>query len=500
MDETYTSLRISGYTETQVAENLLERPIVSLQDLHQYQRLSPNKNIIDTIEGLAAEEPQLPPLYFVLVRFWVQLFGDSVTVIRSFSAVLSVLAFPCLYWLCLELFESSLVGWLACALLAVSPFQLVYAQEARQYSLWTVAILLSSTSLLRAMRVNTWRSWAIYAATVALGLYSHLFFALVIIAHAIYVFVINNCRWRKRLKAYSLSVLVASIAFLPWIVVILKNYQQALKMTAAQEIRPPVLYFVKSWLGNLSRNFIDTGFSSSSPFTVPWPSLVFPSISIVLITALVIYSLYFLARYCQKKTWLFIFILIGFTSLALIIPDLVLGRRTSVTGRYMIPSYLGIQLSIAYLLGSKLNSILFKNWHNQFWNITLMALLTSGIISCTVVSQAQTWWNNLTDTHNEQLAQIINQATQPLIIQEVASSPPRYNVFNLVSLSYLLKPEVQFKFIPKDTTTEIPKTFINVFFVSPSPVLKSGIEKEYRVKIQPIEGVPKNRLWKLVKS
>jgi uncharacterized membrane protein len=166
----------------------------------------------------------------------------------------------------------------------------------------------------------------------------------------------------------------------------------------------------------------------------------------------------------------------------------------------MIPSYLGIQLSIAYLLGSKLNSILFKNWHNQFWNITLMALLTSGIISCTVVSQAQTWWNNLTDTHNEQLAQIINQATHPLIIQEVASSPPRYNVFNLVSLSYLLKPEVQFKFIPKDTTTEIPKTFINVFFVSPSPVLKSGIEKEYRVKIQPIEGVPKNRLWKLVKS
>lgn len=149
MDETYTSLRISGYTESEVAQQLLEGQILSLQDLHQYQRINPEKSIVDTVKGLATEEPQLAPLYFILVRFWAQMFGDSVVAIRSFSAFLSVLAFPCIYWLCLELFESSLVGGLACMLLAISPFQLVYAQEARQYSLWTVAILLSSASLLR---------------------------------------------------------------------------------------------------------------------------------------------------------------------------------------------------------------------------------------------------------------------------------------------------------------------------------------------------------------
>jgi len=125
MDETYTSLRISGYTESEVAQQLLESQILSLQDLHKYQRLNPEKSVVDTVKGIAAEEPQLPPLYFVLVRFWTQLFGDSVAAIRSFSAFLSLLAFPCIYWLCLELFESSLVGWLACALIAVSPFQLV---------------------------------------------------------------------------------------------------------------------------------------------------------------------------------------------------------------------------------------------------------------------------------------------------------------------------------------------------------------------------------------
>lgn len=498
MDETYTSLRISGYTESEVAQQLLEGQILSLQDLHQYQRINPEKSIVDTVKGLATEEPQLAPLYFILVRFWAQMFGDSVVAIRSFSAFLSVLAFPCIYWLCLELFESSLVGGLACMLLAISPFQLVYAQEARQYSLWTVAILLSSASLLRAIRINSWRSWGLYAATVAVGVYSHLFFVLVAIAQAIYLLVINQGRWSKTLKGYFLSSIVGIIAFSPWIVVILTNYKQALTMTAAQDTKTPLLYFLKSWLGNLSRNFIDTGFSSGSPFAVPWHSLVFPSLSILVITALVIYSLYFLGRSSPKRAWLFIFLLIGFTSLVIIIPDLILGRRTSVTGRYMIPAYLGIQLSVSYLLGSKINPTISSNRLHQFWKLILLALLTSGVISCVIISQSQTWWNNLTDTDNRQLAQIINQTSNPLVIQEIDSVPPRYNVFNLISLSYLLNSEVKFKFIPKNTVTQIPQEFSNIFFMAPSNALQSGIEKDYRTKIEPLDGNPESRLWKLV--
>lgn len=501
MDEVYTSLRISGYTESEVAHQLLKGKILSLQDLHKYQQINSDKSVVNTVKGLATEEPQLSPLYFILVRFWTQIFGDSVAAVRSFSAFLSLLAFPCIYWLCLELFESSPVGWLACALLAVSPFQLVYAQEARQYSLWTVAILLSSASLFRAIRVTTWRSWGIYAVTVALGLYSHLFFALVYTAQAIYVFAINKCRWSKTVKAYFLSSLLVIFSFAPWIAVIFKNYHQALKMTAAQDIKTPLLYFIKSWLGNLSRNFIDTGFSSSSPFAAPWPSLVFPSTSVLAIVTLVTYSLYFLSHHTSTKTWLFIFLLIGFTSFTIIIPDLILGRRTSVTGRYMIPTFLGIQLSVSYFFAAQVNPTFVRNqnWLRKFWQVILLALLTSGVISCAVVSQADTWWNNLTDTNNRQLAQIINQPSHPLIIQEIDSSPPRYNVFNLISLSYLLKPEVKFKFIRKNTATEIPQEFSHVFFMSPSYVLKSGIEKRYKTKVEPVKQIQGNRLWKLVK-
>jgi uncharacterized membrane protein len=163
---------------------------VKLGTLNTYKSISGlihKETVVDTVKGLALEEPQLAPLYFIATRFWVQLFGDSVAVTRSISAVFSLLALPCMYWLCLELFESSLTAWLAVSLLAVSPFQIVYAQEARPYSLFVLIILLSGAALLRGMRLKTNSSWAIYAATVALGFYSHLLFALVVLGHGIYV-------------------------------------------------------------------------------------------------------------------------------------------------------------------------------------------------------------------------------------------------------------------------------------------------------------------------
>jgi len=73
----------------------------------------------------------------------MQWFGSSVTVTRGLAALISLFVFPCIYWLCLKLFKS---GWMAMALVAVLPIHVVYAQEAREYSLWPAAILLSSVS------------------------------------------------------------------------------------------------------------------------------------------------------------------------------------------------------------------------------------------------------------------------------------------------------------------------------------------------------------------
>ena len=93
--------------------------LIGIGDLHKYQYPNPEKTALNTIDGLIAEESQLSPLYFVVVRWWVELFGNSIAITRSLSAFISLLTFPCMYWLCRELFESSSIGWIGMSIVAV---------------------------------------------------------------------------------------------------------------------------------------------------------------------------------------------------------------------------------------------------------------------------------------------------------------------------------------------------------------------------------------------
>jgi uncharacterized membrane protein len=109
---------------------------------------------LDTVKGLATEEPQLSPLYFIFARFWVQSLSPQVAAVRSLSAWISLLVFPRVYWLCWELFRSASVGWMAVTILAVGPFHALYGQEARPYMMFAVLVLLSDAILLRAIALQ----------------------------------------------------------------------------------------------------------------------------------------------------------------------------------------------------------------------------------------------------------------------------------------------------------------------------------------------------------
>jgi uncharacterized membrane protein len=96
-DETFTLLRISGYTESEVVSQVCNGQEIGVEDLQKYQRIALEKSLTDTVKSLAVEDSQHPPLYYLMVRLWVQKFGSSVAAIRSLSALMSLIAFPCLY-------------------------------------------------------------------------------------------------------------------------------------------------------------------------------------------------------------------------------------------------------------------------------------------------------------------------------------------------------------------------------------------------------------------
>ena len=493
-DETYTSLRVSGYLSDSATEEIFNGPVVSSKDLLKYQSISDQKNEIDTIKGLAIEEGQLPPFYFLVARFWAKLFGTSVTAIRSLPALVSLLLFPCAYWLCLELFESSMVGWVAMALVSVSPMHVLYAQEARPYCFWTVLTLLSSAVLLRAMRLQTKLLWGIYTAVTVVGLYTHLYTVLVLIAHGIYVFAREKVQVTKTVISYILAFFVTFIAGLLWYLTL--RYWQPPSLPVSAMIpasRIALMPLITRWLGNISRIIFDVNLDAMSSFKKTLP--VIPVIVFVLI--LLAYSIYFVCRHTSKPVYGFILTLIVFTSLPLMLGDLILGgHRLSGYARYLIPTYLGLQLAVAYLLTAKITSTSVNTWQQKFWKLVAIGVFSAGILSCTLSSQAETWWNKGLDQgkYAIPIAHIVNQADSPLLITE-------RELGEVIPLSRLLDPEVHILWGDTLHLAQLPNGYRNLFAFYPTKKLQERLEKQYNYKLKPVfltsEVTYETRLWQL---
>ncbi len=499
-DETFTSLRISGYTMSEAMAQLCNGQQIGVEDLQKYQRLAPEKTLADTIKSLALEDPQHSPIYYVLARFWAQWFGSSVAVIRSLSAIISLLVFPCIYWLCLELFNSSLVGWVAIALIAVSPFHVLYAQEAREYGLWSVTTLLSSATLLRAMRLKTKLSWGMYAVTVALGLYTFLFSGLVTIAHGVYLFATESLRLSKTVIAYLLASLLGFLAFTPWLLVVVFNSTQINNTTGWTSNKIPQLDLIKNSVINLSYFFVDFGYDLES-FDYELRLKLIHKCLIPFILILVGYSIYFVCRHTPKQVWLFVLTLIVVTALPLVIPDIIFGGVRSQTPRYLIPCYLGMQLAVSYFLANQI-AFCVDIRRRKIWQILTVILVSVGIISCKISSQAQTWWLKYQNIYTPQVVQVINQATNPLVISSCRGTWSLLG--DKLSLCHLLNPKVRFQLVNEANVPQITNNFSDVFFYNPShnpfiQVVRSKLENKQKYKIEDNIYPKKLDLWKLTK-
>ncbi|MEH1785734.1 MAG: hypothetical protein V7L23_09155 [Nostoc sp.] len=168
--------------------------------------------------------------------------------------------------------------------------------------------------------------------------------------------------------------------------------------------------------------------------------------------------IYFICRTTNYKIWLFVVTLITLPALPLVLPDLISGGIRSLSERYLLPSYLGIQLAVAYLLTTQLyNESLIRR---RIWQTIIVLVIICGLVSYGVSSQAETWWSKVISYGNPQVAKIINQAAHPLLI----SNDSGINYGNIFSLSYLLQPKVQFQLVQDQTIPNIPDDFTDFFY------------------------------------
>jgi len=119
---------------------------------------------------------QHPPLYYTLLGGWQGLFGDLQGPVRLFSALCSTLTLPFFYGAARRFFDQR-TALIATLLLALAPFQVRYAQEARMYALLTLTVALALYWLARLLSAQDhphprW-GWPVFAVAQAAVMLTH---------------------------------------------------------------------------------------------------------------------------------------------------------------------------------------------------------------------------------------------------------------------------------------------------------------------------------------
>jgi len=363
------------------------------------------------------------------------------------------------------------VARLATALAALSPFHVLYAQEAREYSLWTVAILLSSIALWRASRTQAKPAWVLYSLTIALGLYTHTLFLLVMFSHAAYMLLhcVREARAYNRLlricfSGYFAATVAGFILFVPWLKVMSAHLSQGnFAGTTWGSVDVGLFRLLAMWAFNVSTLFYDVDGSWKFAESLG-PGLLLSYVVQVLILVLVGYSLYYTCRRAPWQPRIFLVGLIVVPAVMLAVPDLLLGGMRSGGGnRYFLPSYLGIGIAVAYVLVSRLNQRRVRG--TLVWPVVSGLPLAAGLVSCIVVSQAETWWIKSTAYYSPRVSRIVNNSERPLLI--IGALPPE-----LLSFSHTLDEKVRLFVVNDPQEVRISDGFSDIFLYRPSKLLR----------------------------
>ncbi len=164
-----------------------------------------------------------PPLYYLLLHYWMLGFGHSEAGVRSLSACLGIIGVALLYFVGKELFNRT-TGLVASFLLAISTFAIWISQDDRPYSLFMALSILSFlffVRIIKAARPN--RALILfYSLATTLLLYTHIY-AVFIVASQVLFFLLYRKTYAKAQTAFWASLVVAAIAFSPWVYVFMTS-------------------------------------------------------------------------------------------------------------------------------------------------------------------------------------------------------------------------------------------------------------------------------------
>ena len=163
-----------------------------------------------------------PPIFYILLKIWISIGGESIFWLRFFPGLFSILSIIPFLLLCRQFKLSNSTIAIALTFFAVNGSLIKYSQEVRMYSLLLCLALFSMWLFVRFL--NSGKGFLFFVIVNILLVYTHYFGWLIVASEITAVLILS----RERLKPIFLMFGVTLLSFMPWIIVL----WQATKLNA----------------------------------------------------------------------------------------------------------------------------------------------------------------------------------------------------------------------------------------------------------------------------
>lgn len=195
---------------------LQEQSIWTDEYLTWYSLNAPDVSTRLWASQLTVPEQTQGALYYIVQFYWSRLFGISLPALRWLSILCGMTAVPLIYLLGRHMY-GPLAGLVAAACIAASPQHVWFSQEIRAYSLLTPLVIVSMYALLRAIREDSRKWWAVNLVTNALLPWTHILSVFFLSAEGCFLLFY----FRRRFRCVVWWTALQLLCLMPWTVCML---------------------------------------------------------------------------------------------------------------------------------------------------------------------------------------------------------------------------------------------------------------------------------------
>ncbi|PIS09177.1 hypothetical protein COT75_02870 [Candidatus Beckwithbacteria bacterium CG10_big_fil_rev_8_21_14_0_10_34_10] len=184
-----------------------------------------------------------PPLYYLILHFWLKIFPATEFFLRLPSIIFSILSCFYAYKLFKLYYHDKKGAVFSLLLLGTSPLYLYYSQEARTYVLTSLLVILSIYYFAKLVKKRSFSNAFLYILTTLFMIYSHYLSFFLLPAQWFYFLTLKLKK--KDLVNFFLVNFILLILYLPWLPILLKQLKIGNKVAGESSVWSQTL-------GNLS--------------------------------------------------------------------------------------------------------------------------------------------------------------------------------------------------------------------------------------------------------